>query len=279
MSTPSDDPRPLAQRLQALTPARRAIVERLLREREGRHEDPTPTRRRAPTPTPFEGGALSRPERDGLLTVSFGQQRLWFMAQLDPASSVYNTVSSGSLATPVKIDALQEAVDALVERHESLRTTFEAVDGQPFQRIHAHAPVVVQVGFPTPEFVRRPFDLERGPLVRVCVNVDTGQVVACVHHIVTDGWSMGIFLRELSLLYTAGCRGESATLGPLPIQYADFAVWQRAELAGPRLSELVNFWRAELVDLPVLDLVTDRPRPAVPSFQGGPSRCKSRRKW
>jgi amino acid adenylation domain-containing protein len=264
MSTPSDDPYPLERRLQALSPKRRAIVERLLRERESRRADML-----APTPMRFEGALVPRPVRDGLLAVSFGQHRLWFMAQLDSASSVYNTVSSVTLATPVNIKTLQEAVDALVERHESLRTTFEAVGGEPFQRIHPHAPVIIQVGPPTPEFVRRPFDLEHGPLVRICVNVDTGQVVACVHHIVTDGWSMGIFLRELSSLYTAGCAGKLAPLAPLPIQYADFAVWQRAELAGPRLAELLNFWRTELANLPVLDLVTDRPRPAIPSFQGG----------
>jgi amino acid adenylation domain-containing protein len=270
MSIPPDDPRPLAQRLQALSPARRAVVERLLRERQGQHADaPTPTPRYAPPPPHSDRGVFPSPARDGLLAVSFGQQRLWFMAQLDPASSVYNTVSSGSLATPVDVNALQGALDALVERHESLRTTFEAVDGEPFQRVHAHAPVAVQVGLPTPEFARRPFDLEHGPLLRVCVNVDTGQVVACVHHIITDGWSMGIFLRELSAFYTAGCAGKPAALAPLPMQYADFAVWQRAELAGPRLSELLNFWRAELADLPVLDLVADRQRLAVPCFQGG----------
>ena len=271
MSTPSDDQRPLARRLQALSPERRAIVERLLRERQGRQADtlaPKPTGLFAPTPTRSEG-VLPRPVRDGLLAVSFGQQRLWFMAQLGPANSVYNTVSSVSLVTPVDLKALQRAVDELVARHESLRTTFEAVDGEPFQRIHTHALIDVQVGQPTPEFVRRPFDLEHGPLARVCVNVDSGQVVACVHHIVTDGWSMGIFLRELSLLYTAGRAGKSAALPPLPIQYADFAIWQRTELAGNRLSELLNFWRAELADLPSLDLVTDRPRPPIPSFQGG----------
>ena len=127
MSTPSDDPHPLERRLQALSPTRRAIVERLLREREGRRADML-----APTPIRFEGAVVPRPVRDGLLAVSFGQHRLWFMAQLDSASSVYNTVSSVTLATPVNIKTLQEAVDALVERHESLRTTFEAVGGVRF---------------------------------------------------------------------------------------------------------------------------------------------------
>ncbi|HXC78992.1 MAG TPA: amino acid adenylation domain-containing protein, partial [Candidatus Acidoferrum sp.] len=251
MNTPSDDPSPLARRLQALSPARRAVVERLLRERQD------------------EGGAASHTARADLATVSFGQQRLWFMAQLDPASSVYNTVSSLSLPSPVDVAALQGAIDALVARHESLRTTFEAVDGQPFQRVNVHAAVVVELGVPTTEFVRRPFDLEHGPMVRVCVAADTGQVVACVHHIVTDGWSMGIFLQELSALYKARVRGIHAKLPPLPIRYRDYAAWQRAELSGSRLSELLDFWRAELAGLPSLDLVTDRPRPVVQSFRGG----------
>jgi amino acid adenylation domain-containing protein len=124
------------------------------------------------------------------------------------------------------------------------------------------------VGLPTTEFARRPFDLERGPLLRLCVAVDTGQVVVCVHHIVTDGWSMGIFLRELSVLYEGQVQGVPVTLPPLPIRYRDYAAWQRAELSGSRLSELLNFWRAELADLPMLDLVTDRPRPPAPSFRG-----------
>ena len=250
MNAPSDDARPLAARLEALSPSRRVVVERLLRERQR------------------QGGLVPRSVRDDLVTASFGQRRLWFMAQLDKSSSVYNTVSSVLLPTPVDVAALQGAVDALVARHESLRTTFEAVDGEPFQRVNAYAAVLVELGVPTTEFVRRPFDLERGPLVRIRVSADTGQVVACVHHIVTDGWSMGIFLRELSALYAAGGAGKLAALAPLPIQYADFAVWQRAELSGPRLLELLNFWRTELADLPVLDLATDRSRPSAPSFRG-----------
>ena len=184
-----------------------------------------------------EGWHRARGRGPDSATVSFGQQRLWFMAQLDPGTSVYNTVSSLSLPAPVDVAALQGAVDALVARHESLRTTFEAVDGQPFQRVHVHAAVAVEVGVPTTEFVRRPFDLEHGPLVRVCLVVDTGQVLACVHHIVTDGWSMGIFLQELSTLYKGRVRGIHAKLPPLPIRYRDYAAWQRAELSGPRSSD------------------------------------------
>jgi amino acid adenylation domain-containing protein len=251
MSTPPDDTRLLASRLQALSPARRAAVERLLRERRNAWR------------------VTTGPEPADLAPASFGQQRLWFMAQLDPASPVYNTISRITLAAPIDLGALQGAVDALVARHESLRTLFEVVDGEPFQRVNASASVVVEAGVPATEFAHRPFDLQRGPLVRVCAAVDTGQVVVCMHHIVTDGWSMGIFLRELSVLYKGRLRNVPVKLPPLPIRYRDYAAWQRAELSGPLLSELLTFWRAELADLPMLDLVTDRPRPAMPSFRGG----------
>lgn len=252
MSASSDDnTHSLALRLQALSPARRAAVERLLRERQR------------------GDGVLPPPVRDGLAVTSFGQQRLWFMAQLDPAGSVYNTVSTLTLAVPVDAAALQAAVDALVARHETLRTTFEAVDGEPFQRVNVHAAVTVAMDVPTPEFIRRPFNLEHGPLVRVSLATDTGKVVVCVHHIVTDGWSMGIFLRELSALYAGRVRGIPVTLPPLLIQYRDYAARQRAELSGSRLSELLDFWRAELAGAPVLNLITDRPRPPVLTFRGG----------
>src|SRR5262249_36734635 len=108
-----------------------------------------------------------------------------------------------------------------------------------------------------------------GPLLRICAAIDTGQVVVCMHHIVTDGWSMGIFLRELSVLYQGRARNVPVKLPPLAIRYRDYATRQRAELSGARLSELLGFWRAELADLPMLDLVTDRPRPPMPSFRGG----------
>ena len=141
MSTPPDDTRLLASRLQALSPARRAAVEQLLRERRN------------------AGRVTAGPEPADLAPVSFGQQRLWFMAQLDPASPVYNTISRITLAAPIDLGALQGAVDALVARHESLRTLFEVVDGEPFQRVNASASVVVEAGVPATEFVHRPFDL------------------------------------------------------------------------------------------------------------------------
>ena len=167
------------------------------------------------------------------------------------------------------MSALKWAVDALVARHESFRTTFVALDGKPVARVSGGTQVVVEVDADSREFVRRPFDLERGPLLRVGFIPVQSLLLVCVHHIVTDGWSMRIFLRELSALYRARCEDQAAALAPLPIQYADFAVWQRQVLSGTRLQELLAFWRGELAGSPILDLVTDRPRPAVPSFRGG----------
>jgi len=210
-------------------------------------------------------------ERDEvfIFPTSFAQQRLWFLDQLVPDRQLYNVDVAMHLDGPVDFRALRWAVDALVARHESLRTTFVTVDGEPFARIGGGEPVVVEVDADPLEFARRPFDLERGPLLRLCLIPTQSLLVVCIHHIVTDGWSMQIFLRELSALYAAGCAGKPVALAVLPIQYADFAVWQRQELSGARLLELLAFWREELARAPVLDLMTDRPRPAVPSFRGG----------
>jgi amino acid adenylation domain-containing protein len=247
-ASPQPENDALAARLAALSPERRAVVERLLRER----------------------GTVPRGARDGLMALSFGQQRLWFMAQLDPVSPVYNTVTSVPLPDRgVDLDALQWAVDAMVERHESLRTTFVAIDGEPFARLNPDTRVAVELDAPPTALARRPFDLERGPLLRVCVLRSQKLLVVCMHHIITDAWSMTIFLQELWLLHAARARGEAVMLPPLPISYADYAVWQRRELSGSRLQVLLEFWCAELAGLPVLDLATDRPRPLVPTLQGG----------
>jgi amino acid adenylation domain-containing protein len=213
--------------------------------------------------------ALSPEEEIFVFPTSFAQQRLWFLDRLMPGHRLYVVEVAIHLEGAVEMSALRWAVDALVARHESFRTTFVAVDGKPFARVTAGTQVVVEVDADPREFVRRPFDLERGPLLRVCFTSAQSLLLVCIHHIVTDGWSMRIFLQELSALYTARCAGQPAALAPLPIQYADFAVWQRQVLSGARLQELLTFWRGELGGLRILDLVTDRPRPAIPSFQGG----------
>ncbi|MBV9808996.1 MAG: non-ribosomal peptide synthetase, partial [Solirubrobacterales bacterium] len=249
----------LARRLAALSPERRAAVERLLGSR---------------------GSGLVRVGRERPLPLSFGQQRLWFLAQLDPGSAAYNTASSLSMRR-VEVGALRWALASLVERHESLRTTFVSVDGEPFQRVGVAGEVPLEVRDVESverarevagEFARGPFDLQAGPLLRaglLRVGPEQSVLVVCVHHIVTDGWSMGLFFSELSALYNARLGGRDAGLPELPFQYVDFAVWQRRQLQGERLAELLGFWRGELEGLSTLELSTDRPRPAAPSFRGG----------
>jgi surfactin family lipopeptide synthetase A len=216
-----------------------------------------------------EPSTLSPEEEIFIFPTSFAQQRLWFLDRLMPGHRLYVVEVAIHLEGAVEMSALRWAIDALVARHESFRTTFVALDGKPVARVSGDTQVVVEVDADPREFVRRPFDLERGPLLRVGFIPAQSLLLVCVHHIVTDGWSMRIFLRELSALYRARCADQAAALAPLPIQYADFAVWQRQVLAGTRLQELLAFWRGELAGSPILDLVTDRPRPAIPSFRGG----------
>ena len=211
---------------------------------------------------------LSAADEVFVFPTSFAQQRLWFLDRLVPDRQLYVVDVAMRFNGIVDLEALRWAMDALVVRHESLRTTFIAVDGVPLARVSSGTPVVVEVDSDQLEFARRPFNLEQGPLLRVCVIPAQSLLMVCIHHIVTDGWSMQIFLQELSALYAAAHSGRPVCLAPLPIQYADFAVWQRNELSGGHLHELLTFWRAELAGAPALDLVTDRPRPTVPSFRG-----------
>ena len=224
--------------------------------------------------------------REHPLPVSFSQRRMWFVQQLDPQATAYNMSFALRLTGPLDVAALAAALEALVHRHEAFRTTFSVVDGEPVQRIGASGPVsIARVDLrhlPEPE--RRPeaarqfnaesvqpFDLERGPLFRF-VLVQLGDIehalLWLVHHAVFDQWSAGVASREFVLLYRAFSRGESATLPPLPIQYADFAAWERQHVGGDALREHLAYWRTRLADLPVLALPTDWPRPARQTFRG-----------
>jgi amino acid adenylation domain-containing protein len=216
-----------------------------------------------------EPSTLSPEEEIFIFPTSFAQQRLWFLDRLMPGHRLYVVEVAIHLEGAVEMSALSWAIDALVARHESFRTTFVAVDGKPFARVSGGTRVAVEVDADPREFVRRAFNLERGPLLRICFIPGQSLLLVCIHHIVTDGWSMRIFLRELSALYTARCAGRPAVLAPLPIQYADFAVWQRQMLSDSRLRKLLAFWKEELAGSPILDLATDRPRPVIPSFRGG----------
>jgi len=230
----------------------------------------------AAVPAAHAGHAPARTAPGTALPLSSGQQRLWFLDQLAPGSAEYNTSVGFRLRGPLALDALAEALTALAGRHESLRTTFPTVRGRgvavvgPPPRIR---PEVREGGDLERELVaevQRPFDLARGPLFRATVfELGTGDhlLVLVLHHIVTDGWSMGILAEELGRLYS----GE-AELPPLPLRYADFAAWQRDRLAGPELDDRIAYWERQLAGVPVLELPTDRPRPAVRGTAGATHR-------
>ncbi|MBV9390686.1 MAG: AMP-binding protein, partial [Verrucomicrobia bacterium] len=238
---PNDE---LSARWAGLSPKRRALAARLLQQKQ----------------------RISPQEWEAVL--SFGQERLWFMAQLDPLSPVYNTVTTALLPERLDASALQWAVDTLVRRHESLHTVFPTRDGMPVPVINPKLRVQVDIDGSPQEVAERPFDLAHGPLFRVNLSADQSALLICMHHIITDSWSMRVLLRELWILYSAALKGEAAELPPLALTYSDYAARQRQQLSGSCLENLLGFWRTELADLPILDLPTDRPRPAVPSFRG-----------
>jgi len=225
--------------------------------------------------------------RDGVLPLSFAQQRLWFIDQLDPQSSVYNFPAALRLIGPLNLDALKSSLAAIVKRHEILRTTFASVDGQPIQIIASTLPVALaQVDLRTlpetereiemkrlaVEEARRPFDLACGPLLRVTLlRLDEEEYVGLLtmHHIISDGWSIGILIREMAIFYEAFSSGKPTSLPELPIQYADFAAWQRHWLQGEVLDVQLSYWKRKLYGAPpLLDLGTDHTRPSSQTFKG-----------
>ncbi|WP_345327445.1 amino acid adenylation domain-containing protein, partial [Kitasatospora aburaviensis] len=221
---------------------------------------------------------IGRMVRSGDFPLSFAQEGLWFLHRLAPEAPDYTAALAWRVAGELDPARLDRALGQLAARHESLRTTFPLVDAQPVQRVDA-APAVTAVrhdlrGLDDPygeavrqaaEELHRPFDLAAGPLVRVTLwrtGADEHLLVLALHHIVSDGWSLGVLVRELGALY------EGRALPDLPIQYADFADWQRRELAGATLERGLDYWRKRLAALPALELPTDRPRPAEPSWAG-----------
>jgi amino acid adenylation domain-containing protein len=225
--------------------------------------------------------------RDGNLPLSFAQQRLWFIDQLEPGNSAYNIPAAIRLKGLLNLAALEQSLNEIVKRHESLRTTFVMVDGRPAQVIAPpltiKLPVVdlrklpetereTEVRRLVTEGAQRPFDLSQGPLLRVALlrlGDEEHVGLLTMHHIVSDGWSTGILIRELARLYVAISAGGSLSLPELPIQYADFAHWQRQWLQGEVLETQLAYWKQQLAGAPsLLDLSTDRPRPVVHTFRG-----------
>jgi amino acid adenylation domain-containing protein len=232
-------------------------------------------------------GRPTRIARDRDIPLSFVQQRLWFLDQLEPATPTYTIAVRRRVPGPLDLDALSRALSELVRRHESLRTTFVTRNGEPRQQIAPPEPVVPEiidlegtsvadreraVQDAVGEHVRRPFSLTRGPLFRPAVirlAPDEHELLLSIHHIVADGWSLGVIARELYVLYEANATGTPAQLAEVPIQYADFAIWQRQWLAGDVLDSLRSYWRMQLAGLPApLELQTDYPRPRVPASEG-----------
>ncbi|MBW3655532.1 MAG: non-ribosomal peptide synthetase, partial [Gemmatimonadetes bacterium] len=271
MSMPTEDRtvRPAG----GLSGAKRALLESILAGRAaGATLDDTPVLRR---------------RRADSLPLSFAQERLWFLEQMEPGSAAYNIPAALRLTGTLDEQALRGALGEIVRRHEALRTTFTAANGAAVQVVHPPAEVPLPVRdlgeLPEPareaevlrlagEEAARPFDLERGPLFRaglLRLRKPEYVLLLTMHHSVGDGWSLGILYRELSTLYAAYREGRPSPLAELPIQYADFALWQREHLRGKVLETQLAYWRARLAGAPaLLELPTDRPRPAVRSHQG-----------
>ncbi|HEY4426355.1 MAG TPA: amino acid adenylation domain-containing protein [Pyrinomonadaceae bacterium] len=224
---------------------------------------------------------IIRVSRDERLPLSFAQQRLWFLHELEPSSSFYNVPVAVRLRGHMQIDAMQRTLNEIVRRHESLRTSFPTVDAQPVQSI---APTLVldlplmdvsteqEAQTLATEEARLPFNLATGPLIRaslVRLGAEDHVLLVTMHHIVSDGWSMGVLIKEVGALYRAFIEDEPSPLAELPVQYADFAVWQRQWLSGEVFETHLRYWRRQLGgELPVLNLPTDKPRPEVQSFRG-----------
>lgn len=232
---------------------------------------------------------LARVSREEPNPLSFAQRRLWVLDQMIPGRTDYNSALALDLRGNLDEDALRRALTALVHRHESLRTTLVEVDGEGHQVIGDPFEVdFVRVRVPDADDdhsarliareYARPFDLTTGPLLRVLLltaSADHNVLVVCLHHVITDGWSLGIFQDELDHLYRAACEAPhqgpaqlSSSLGELPAQYVDYAAWQRERLDGTAFDRSVTYWRERLTQAPVLDLPTDRPRPATRGTRG-----------
>ncbi|WP_164003036.1 non-ribosomal peptide synthetase, partial [Pyxidicoccus caerfyrddinensis] len=226
-------------------------------------------------------------ERTGAPPLSFAQQRLWFLDQLIPDSTLYNMPAPLRLEGTLDTAALERSLSELVRRHEVLRTSFPEEAGQPLQVIAPPAPLPLErvdlSALPADEReaearrlieaeCRKPFSLAQGPLLRaLLLKLDAQQhmLLLNLHHIVSDGWSMGVLVREVAALYEAFSQGQPSPLPELPVQYADFAAWQRQWLQGETLEAQFSYWRQHLAGAPqVLELPTDRPRPATPSYRG-----------
>ena len=224
------------------------------------------------------------------IPLSFAQQRLWFIQELEPENPFYNELTAVRLSGPLNLPALTAAIREVVRRHEILRTTFSRHDGQIVQQVDPELHTCFDLPLidfqETPQAqreeevqqyarlcARQPFDLTGGVLWRIMllrVSSTDHVVVAIVHHLICDGWSMSLFVRDLGLYYAAACRGDHAPLPDLSLQYADYVLWQHQWIQGSALAEQLAYWRKQLAGIPaMLELPTDHPRTALPGHRGG----------
>jgi amino acid adenylation domain-containing protein len=231
--------------------------------------------------------AIAKVSRDGELMLSFAQQRLWFLDQLEPGSNAYNIPAAVRLHGELNAKALEQSLGEIIRRHEALRTTFAVAAGEPVQVINEAGPYHLPIGdfsdlpeaereskwrMLAGEEARQAFDLQSGPLLRarlLRLGAADHVLMYTMHHIISDGWSMGVLIRELTTLYEAYAKGEEPALAELSIQYADYAQWQRQWLQGEVLEQQLNYWKQQLAGAPpLLELPTDFPRPAIQSSRG-----------
>ncbi|TWH43972.1 condensation domain-containing protein [Dulcicalothrix desertica] len=262
----------LSQNISDISPKKLALLSKLLREK-GQNTLKT----QVITP---------RKSELNYYPLSFSQRRLWFLSQLEEGSDAYNMPAALQLTGTIEITALEQTLREIVRRHEVLRTNFVAINGAPVQVINpARAmtlPLVNLQALPEVEQStevqrlaiaegQRPFDLTKDPLLRVTLlrlNEKFHVLLVTMHHIISDGWSIGIFIQEFSILYKAFSKGAPSPLPDLPIQYADFACWQHQWLQTEVLETNLSYWKKQLANIPILELPTNRPRPAVQSFRG-----------
>ena len=265
------------KRVEALSPERRKLLARMRAHKPARVSTDPILRRRI--------------ERD-VNPLSFAQERMWFLQRLAPNSCAYHCSSPVRLIGRINVAVLRQSLIEVIKRHEVLRTVFPECEGLPVQLVNPTASLnwtMLNVGN-LPEAkkeietrrlaileARRPFDLARGPLIRailVRLNDEEHALLLTMHHIIADGWSTGVLVRELTALYGAFASGKPSPLAELPIQYPDFADWQRQWLQGDVLEKQLSYWKEQLADLPVLQLSTDRPRPAMQSHRGATHMCE-----
>jgi amino acid adenylation domain-containing protein len=231
--------------------------------------------------------AIPRCSRERPVPASFAQRRLWFVDQMEPANTAYNRPIPTRLRGPLDVDALTESLADIVRRHEVLRTTFQTENGQPVQVVHDEMPLAcpltdlsdlprdrqeARVREAIVDEARRPFDLGRGPVIRarlLRLAPDEHVLLYDMHHIAFDVWSAGVLHKELAAGYNARVRGTAVDLPALPIQYADYAAWQRERISGALLEKQLGYWRRQLDGLEPLDLPTDHARPSTLSYRGG----------